>query len=522
MAKIKSIRNSIRVLLWGKEIGTLTWNQEKKQSYFFFSPEYFNQAYDLCPITHPKDDNSTRQAIYGPSMRDADPSSKLYQGLPPFLADSLPDAWGNLIFEKWFKDNGIAESEKTAITKLSFIGNRAMGAFEFAPMMDPSFYKDKEIDIAELYKESLIIEEQLSQKAIKREDATINNIAALGTSPGGSRKKAIISIAPDHTIHSGKTATDKDWKHYIIKFNDPRYSISEIEKTYYDLAIDAKIPMMPSCFMEIDGIKHFLTERFDRKDGKKILTQTLAAIDPDGDSYEDLFRTCRKLDIPPAEMTNLFRQTVFNFLMNNTDDHKKNFSFMMDENYKWHLTPAYDLMFIIADNAVSPEKTHCMSLRGKYTGITEDDLIQFAIQNDIKAPESIIKDIRNVSLKFEEYAHANGINGYYTEMISMTLNELGRAKDLHIEKVSTRIGDTELRDIQFEMTTKGNIHLLATIHNKRRKVVITSSKPLYKEIVDNGFNLMSRDKKAKIFQQAFSKLIALSPVNNSSGNDDSI
>ena len=289
---------------------------------------------------------------------------------------------------------------------------------------------------------------------------------------------------------------------------------------YYDLATDAKIPMMPSCFMEIDGIKHFLTERFDRKGGKKILTQTLAAIDPDADSYEDLFRTCRKLDIPLAEMTNLFRQTVFNFLMNNTDDHKKNFSFMMDENYKWHLTPAYDLMFIIADNAVSPERTHCMSLRGKYTGITEDDLIQFAIQNDIKAPESIINDIRNVSLKFEEYAHANGINGYYTEMISMTLNELGRAKDLHIEKVSTRIGDTELRDIQFEMTTKGNIHLLATIHNKRRKVVITSSKPLYKEIVDNGFNLMSRDKKAQIFQQAFSKLITSSPGNNSSENTD--
>lgn len=53
------------------------------------------------------------------------------------------------------------------------------------------------------------------------------------------------------------------------------------------------------------------------------------------------------------------------------------------------------------------------------------------------------------------------------------------------------------------------------------KVVITSSKPLYKEIVDNGFNLMSKDKKAKIFQQAFSKLITSSPVNNSSENTDS-
>lgn len=507
MAKIKNIRNSIRVLLWGTEIGTLTWNQEKKQSYFYFSPEYFSQAYDLCPITHPKGDNSTRQAIYGPSVRSADPSDKLYQGLPPFLADSLPDAWGNLIFEKWFEDNGFAESEKTPITKLSFIGNRAMGAFEFAPMMDLDFYKDKEIDIAELYKESLIVEDELSLRSVRREEANINNIAALGTSPGGRRKKAIISIAPDNTIHSGKTATDKDWRHYIIKFNDPRYTISEIEKTYYDLAIEAKVPMMPSRFIEIDGINHFLTERFDRRDGRKIVTQTLAAIDPDANSYEDMFRTCRKLGIPPVEMTNLFRQTAFNFLMNNTDDHKKNFSFVMDEKNKWHLAPAYDIMFIIADNAISPERMHCMSLRGKFTGVTEDDLIQFAVQNDIKAPESIINDIRKVSLKFEDYAEANGINGYYTEMISNTLNELGREKDLHKEVVSTKIGDTDLSDIQFEMATKGNIHLWATINDERRKIVITRNMSLYKEIIDYGFNLMPKEKKEQIFQQAFGKLI---------------
>ena len=146
-----------------------------------------------------------------------------------------------------------------------------------------------------------------------------------------------------------------------------------------------------------------------------------------------------------------------------------------------------------------------MSLRGKYSGITEDDLIQFAIQNDIKAPESIIGDIRRVSMKFEEYARKNGINGYYTEMISTTLNELGRAKDLHQEKVSTIIGDTELSDLKFEMTTTGNIHLLATVNGERRKIVITSSKPLYKVIVDNGFNLMSAEKKAHIFLQAYGK-----------------
>ena len=178
--KNNNSRNSIRVLLWGMEIGTLTWVEDRKQAYFFFSREYFDKAgYDLCPITNPKGDNASRQAIYGPSLKNPDPDKKIYQGLPPFLADSLPDRWGNAVFEQWFKEKQYPESEKTPITKLSFIGNRAMGAFEFAPMLDAGFYKDKVIDINQLYKESLLVEERLSRKSVKREEATLENMQVI-------------------------------------------------------------------------------------------------------------------------------------------------------------------------------------------------------------------------------------------------------------------------------------------------------------------------------------------------------
>ena len=502
--KNNNSRNSIWVLLWGMEIGTLTWVEDRKQAYFFFSREYFDKAgYDLCPITNPKGDNASRQAIYGPSLKNPDPDKKIYQGLPPFLADSLPDRWGNAVFEQWFREKQYTESEKTPITKLSFIGNRAMGAFEFAPMLDAGFYKDKVIDINQLYKESLLVEERLSRKSVKREEATLENIGALGTSPGGSRKKAIVSIAPDGSFHSGKTAMEEGWKHCIIKFNTPRYSLSETEKTFYDLAREAKIPMMPSSLIEIDGIKHFLTERFDRRGGKKVMMQTLAAINPDANSYEDLFKTCRRLNIPQAEINALFRQAVFNFLMNNTDDHKKNFSFVMDEKYQWHLSPAYDLTFIIDDYGIAPEKTHCMSLEGKFAEVSEQDLILFARKNDIKAPESIIKDVRAASMLFEKYARENGINGYCTEMISRRLNELGREKPMEVESIDLRIGDVDLSDIHFEMASKGNIHLCATVNGAKRKTVITPKKPVHDEIMSNGFNLMEKGLKMKIFTEFF-------------------
>lgn len=52
---------------------------------------------------------------------------------------------------------------------------------------------------------------------------------------------------------------------------------------------DAGITMMPSRRIDIDGTQNFLTQHFDRVDGKKLHTQTLAAMSSLADTYEDLF-----------------------------------------------------------------------------------------------------------------------------------------------------------------------------------------------------------------------------------------
>ncbi len=63
--------------------------------------------------------------------------------------------------------------------------------------------------------------------------------------------------------------------------------------TYFQMARQCGITMMDSRLIEVEGTQHFLTRRFDRKDGEKRFVQTLAAVDPDAHSYEDMFRTCR-------------------------------------------------------------------------------------------------------------------------------------------------------------------------------------------------------------------------------------
>ena len=87
---------SLRVMLWGEEIGLLTWDERRKSSYFTYNPEYVKRGIDIAPLVAPIGSARSRMPIWGEE-------AKIYQRLPSFVADSLPDAWGNQLFD--FKNN---------------------------------------------------------------------------------------------------------------------------------------------------------------------------------------------------------------------------------------------------------------------------------------------------------------------------------------------------------------------------------------------------------------------------------
>lgn len=72
------------------------------------------------------------------------------EGLPRFLSGSLPDDWGNKVLVSWVKSRSIGSSDITSVDKLSFIGNRGMGGFEFVPQQyHPD--TDDSVDLEELF-----------------------------------------------------------------------------------------------------------------------------------------------------------------------------------------------------------------------------------------------------------------------------------------------------------------------------------------------------------------------------------
>ena len=171
----------------------------------------------------------------------------------------------------------------------------------------------------------------------------------------------------------------------------------------------AGIRMMPSELYSAEGNNHFLTERFDRDGSKKVHTQTLAAINPDADSYEQLIATCRKLHLPEADCQEAFRRMVFNILANNTDDHNKNFSSTMTKDGSWRLSPAYDITYVINRGGYLPNEEHCMFIRAKLSGFTRGDIIDFARDNGIRRPDTVISDVASSLKNFRTVALKNGV-----------------------------------------------------------------------------------------------------------------
>ncbi|MCF0194683.1 MAG: type II toxin-antitoxin system HipA family toxin [Bacteroidaceae bacterium] len=490
----------LRVILWGEEIGRLSWDSRRHNAYFIFNPAFVSKGLDVSPLVAPLSSLDTMKPLWG---EDA----KMYQRLPAFLADSLPDAWGNQLFEFWRTSNRLSPSEVTPLEKLSFIGKRGMGALEFEPETSSTGKNDK-VDMGALVSlAQRIFSERENARIMPDESLTMQSLLAVGTSAGGRQPKAIVAIN-DKTgeIRSGQIGGLEGYTYCIIKFGDEKYCSAELEQTYYELAIDAGIRMMPSRLIEIDGQRHFLTERFDRLNGEKLHTQTLAALCPEADNYEKLMWVCRKLHTPECDCEELFRRMVFNHLMNNTDDHNKNFAFTMDRKGNWRLSPAYDITYIIDVGGFLPCRHHCLYMRAKLADVTKDDLLAFAKDNGIRRAEQIIRAVAESAQKFRAIATRNHVTQEWIGRVETCLRERladwGFGEAVVCAEFTTADGVT-VANAHLEQAYKGNIHLLATIDGEERKNVIRPKSATYDALTSTGLGNVSEEQIKQLVLQTF-------------------
>ncbi len=411
------IRN-LDVFLWGRKVGSLVAYKERytEKHCFYFDRDFIGSGYDIAPL---------RASIHSVSVRNGLPvygeDGKLFGGLPSFIADSLPDHWGNKVFNEWAKTRGISARNLSVLDRLAYIGRRGMGALEFLPPAAEDMEEPFKVEIAELYRlAQFALDEARNFRAEIQPDFLIESLFKVGTSAGGRRPKAIINLNPETgECYSGQVAAPAPgYVPMIIKFDEHSdIPTTRIEYSYYLMAKDAGLNMMPSRLVEGGPAAHFLTERFDRREGKKVHVQTLAAMNPDADSYESLFDTACRIGILPSELKQLFLLTVMNVIGGNVDDHNKNFSFLMEDDGVWHTAPAYDFTFSVDPSAPGYVNRHSMTVCNRNCDIGRGDLLELAKRYNIKGADALIEKAVGVVSRYEDYARQAGIDGYWLQKI---------------------------------------------------------------------------------------------------------
>ena len=404
---------TVSVNLWGKEVCKLEWRGGYKKGFgrlgavVSFHPDYVSYGWDLDPVGfYGIDTYIVRQGL-SDWCRATE-----YEGLPRFLSGSLPDDWGNTVFSAWIDSHKIRHADITAVDKLSFIGKRGMGALEFVPVLYEGIPQEQAIVLEDLYNLSRQIQKSREGVSVDLSDnPSIGDLMAVGMSAGGMHPKAIVAINwTTGEVKSGQFLLPDDFVHYILKFRDSQiWPTAEVEYIYYQMASRCGIEMENCRLVTIDGLNHFLTERFDRKNGGKQHTATLFALSGETVSYEGLIKTCRKMRLPYKDMEQVFRRAVFNYLSGVCDDHDKNHSFVLTPEGHWRLAPAYDVTFTVNLMNKFIADRHVMSLSGQDRNVTMDDLLAFADYGDIRNPKSVIAEIQDAVNAFYAIAVQSGL-----------------------------------------------------------------------------------------------------------------
>lgn len=418
--------NCLDVMLWGHKVGTLVSSKKgyKNQICFYFDLDFVKNGLDIAPL---------RASVNSVAARTGLPiypeSEKLFGGLHSFIADSMPDYWGNVIFNEWAKANNIKQKDLTALDRLAYIGRRGMGALEFVPPANEDIETPFKLEIAQLSELAKIALNKAKDFHVTfSSNLAIESLFKIGTSAGGRRPKAVINLNPESgECFSGQVATTAPgFIPMIIKFDEHvEAPTTRIEYSYYLMALAAGLRMMPSRLFESGGETHFLTERFDRcPNGEKIHVQTLAALSPTANSYEDLFDTAQRIGISPREIQHLYLQMIMNVLAANVDDHNKNFSFTMSKTGEWHVSPMYDFTFTVDLSAPFYTNRHSMTINGNNEDIRRVDLLALAARFNIKGASGIIDKAVDVVTDYRKFAIEAGVPELWIQKIESEIAEL--------------------------------------------------------------------------------------------------
>jgi serine/threonine-protein kinase HipA len=301
--------------------------------FFDYDASFIDRGLELSPFKLP----------LTPGVQRCD--DRVFDGLFGLFNDSLPDGWGCLLRDRWLLNQARDPLSLSPLDKLCLVGSNGMGALTYAPETGPPMV-NPETDL-----DQVAIQVHAFQD--EKNDGFVEDLLVMAGSSAGARPKVLVSLDGDEWLVKFRSSTD--W-----------LDMGFIEYAYHLMAREAGITLpVAKLFPSKKGVGFFGSQRFDRLDNQAIHMHTMSGLIqadhriPSLD-YKTIMQVTWHLTRDKKACAQQFRRCVFNVLSHNRDDHSKNFAFIMNDQGKWSLSPAYDLTF-----SAGPGGEHCTTVAGE-------------------------------------------------------------------------------------------------------------------------------------------------------------
>lgn len=321
--------------------------------------------------------------------------------LPGLVSDALPDGWGMFLMDRLFRKYGRELAQISPLDRLAMIGDKAMGSLAFEPD-DGEALTLADVELLDLARE-------VGTVLVDESEVLLRKLVLMGGSPHGARPKVLVNFdRVDNRMWNTENAAGTPM---LIKFpaQQEHKEVCAVEAMYGKIALASGIRTPKMEYFDLNSdLSAFGIERFDRLNGLRIPMHTAAgAAHVDYRvtqlDYVALLRLTQLMTRDVREVMQAFDRCVFNVVFNNRDDHAKNFSFLMEQDGNWKVSPGYDLTF-----SQGPGGEHQLDICGEARFPSRKTLLQLASKTGIAEPSAVqsIERIVSVAEKFSDFASA--------------------------------------------------------------------------------------------------------------------
>lgn len=407
-----------RILTTGDKVKVGTLAQDRQNGYFAYDSGYLANFANLSPFKLKAD----TQLQIAPKQ----PNPNLHG----VFADSLPDGWGLLLQDRYFRKQGILPHQLTLLDRLAFVGDRGIGSLVFEPNYALADSHSQAIDLAELGLQAQAVFDGQTDKVLQA--------LIMAGSSGGARPKAQIFMPPAQA-NLCRTVSQLGDEAWIVKFTSKNLPLGHeeglCEAVYLTMAQQANLnpvewQLLPA--PKASGARHWLAvKRFDwlstaTHTGRYHVHSVAGLLETDyrlpSVDYEDLLKASKLLCQTPEIGKLQFVRAMFNLFAINQDDHSKNWAFLQDDRGNWQPTPFYDVTF-----SPSPYGEHATAFGGygKNPPLkTVQRLADRAGFDDWQQAKVVIQQIVDTTAQFGKFAKELEINSATIQLIEKQLNEV--------------------------------------------------------------------------------------------------